>query len=120
MNRLELDRLAIVRDASEKRLRRKDAADMLSLSYRQLQRLITAYRRHGPSALAHGNRGKPSSNRIDENVRVRALSIIRRLYHDFGPSLAHEKLLGNHKLCVSLETLRQWMIADGLWVPHTQ
>ncbi|MDD1780681.1 ISNCY family transposase [Enterovibrio sp. ZSDZ35] len=120
MSRLELDRLAIVRDASEKRLRRQDAAEMLSLSYRQLQRLITAYRQHGPSALAHGNRGKPSSNRIDDNVRVRALSLIRRLYPDFGPSLAHEKLLEKHQLSVSLETLRQWMISDGLWVPHAQ
>ncbi len=120
MSRHELDRLAIVRDASEKRLTRREASELLSLSYRQVQRLITAYRQRGPCALAHGNRGKPSAHRIDESVRVRALSLIRRLYQDFGPSLAHEKLLEMHAFSVSLETLRQWMIADGLWVPHTQ
>jgi hypothetical protein len=31
-----------------------------------------------------------------------------------------EKLTEAHGLVLSVETLRQWMIADGLWVPHAQ
>ncbi|HIF9198878.1 TPA: hypothetical protein ACX6RS_001557 [Photobacterium damselae] len=37
---------------------------------------------------------------------------------DFGPTLAHEKLTERHNIHVSVETIRQWMIADGLWVPQ--
>jgi hypothetical protein len=34
---------------------------------------------------------------------------------DFGPTLAAEKLAARHGCSVSHETLRGWMIADGLW-----
>src|SRR6202012_1460275 len=44
-----------------------------------------------------------------------ALSIVRERYADFGPTLAAEKLAEHHGCLVSRETLRGWMIADGLW-----
>ena len=34
---------------------------------------------------------------------------------DFGPTFAREKLVEVHGLRLSAETLRKWMIADGLW-----
>jgi hypothetical protein len=46
---------------------------------------------------------------------MRALSLLRERYSDFGPSLATEKLAEHHGCSVSRETLRGWMIGDGLW-----
>ena len=43
------------------------------------------------------------------------LEIIRTNYHDFGPTLAAEKLAELHEINVSKETLRNWMIVAGLW-----
>jgi hypothetical protein len=43
------------------------------------------------------------------------MSIVREHYADFGPTLAAEKLAERHGCTVSHETLRQWMISDGLW-----
>ena len=40
---------------------------------------------------------------------------MRERYPDFGPTLATEKLAEHHGCSVSRETLRGWMIADGLW-----
>ncbi len=40
---------------------------------------------------------------------------MREQYADFGPTLAAEKLAELHGCSVSRETLRGWMIADGLW-----
>ena len=34
---------------------------------------------------------------------------------DFGPTLANEKLEAHHDVIVSTETLRGWMIEDGIW-----
>jgi len=48
-------------------------------------------------------------------VRILALAIVRERYPDFGPTLAAEKLAEHHGCSVSRETLRGWMIADGLW-----
>ena len=41
--------------------------------------------------------------------------IIRECYADFGPTLAGEKLAELHGISLARETLRQWMMADGLW-----
>ena len=43
------------------------------------------------------------------------MDLVREWYADFGPILAAEKLYEVHGQRVSKETLRQWMIADGLW-----
>jgi hypothetical protein len=40
---------------------------------------------------------------------------VRERYGDFGPTLATEKLTAQHGCTISRETLRGWMIADGLW-----
>jgi hypothetical protein len=40
---------------------------------------------------------------------------VRDRYADFGPTLAAEKLAEHHGCSISRETLRGWMIADGLW-----
>ncbi|MFM2601222.1 ISNCY family transposase [Vibrio fortis] len=120
MNDRELQRLTIIQDVLHHNLSRRDALKLLDLSYRQLQRLITRFIQQGAASLAHGNRGKPSSNRVNESVKLQALELIHQYYSDFGPTLAHEKLQELHDVSVSLETLRQWMIADGLWVPHSK
>jgi hypothetical protein len=40
---------------------------------------------------------------------------VRAVYADFGPTLASEKLAARDDLVVSRETLRQWMVDEGLW-----
>jgi len=44
--------------------------------------------------------------------------LLRTRYHDFGPTLAHEKLCQAHGLSVGLESVRQLMIREGLWQPR--
>lgn len=83
-------------------------------------RLLRRYRKSGPGAIRHGLRGRPSNNRIDCSVRDYALAIVRETYADFGPRLAAEKLADRHGLTVSSETLRKWMIDDGLWKNRAQ
>lgn len=47
------------------------AARVLHLSVRQVDRLLARYR-DGPTALAHGNRGRTPVNRLDDAQRARA------------------------------------------------
>jgi len=49
-------------------------------------------------------------------VRETAVSLIRDKYEDFGPTLATEKLVDVHGLKVSRETVRKWMIEEGIWL----
>jgi hypothetical protein len=78
-------------------------------------RLLRGLKQDGAASLFSKRRGQPSNHRLPAQVRILALSIVRERYCDFGPSLAAEKLAEHHGCSVSRETLRGWMIAEGLW-----
>ena len=82
---------------------------------RQVKRPIRRYRERGTVGLASGHRGRRPNNAIDDVVRRQVLERLRERYADFGPTFAREKLVELHGHRLSVETLRAWMIADGLW-----
>jgi transposase len=118
MSQRELSRLEVIQRVCRKTLTQRRAADLLALSVRQIKRLCRAYRREGAAALASKRRGRPSNHRLPEEVITRARGLLRERYHDFGPTLAREKLAEAHGLLLGVETVRQWMAAEGLWRPR--
>jgi transposase len=116
VSEMELPRLDTLQRIAERRLTCTAAAQLLGLSRRQVHRLVKAYRAQGPAALVSKRRGQPSNRRYPAELRHKALGLVRERYHDFGPTLAAEKLAEHHDLRVSHETLRPWMIQDGLWL----
>ena len=118
LSRQELDRAGVIEAVAAKRLRQAQAAEQLGISVRQVKRLVQRYRAGGAGALASRRRGRPSNHRLPEALRVQAVALVREHYGDFGPTLAHEKLTDIHGLACSVETLRQWMIAEELWRPR--
>jgi transposase-like protein len=71
----------------------------------------------GDASLVHGLRGQPSNRRKDAKLRRRVLQVYRKDLHDFGPTFAAEKL-AERGLEVSPDTLRRWLLAEGLWQPQ--
>jgi len=116
MSDKELGRVGVLRDVDAGRMAARDAAAALGLSRRQIFRLLRTFRSTGPHGLASRRRGRPSNRRYPDDIRSLALSIVRERYADFGPTLAAEKLAEVHALSLSRETLRQWMVAEGLWL----
>ena len=113
----ELTRLEVMQRVKDKRLRQKEAAQLLGISIRQVKRLWCAYRKQGAKGLISARRGKPSNNRLDAGVTQQALDLIKEKYEDFGPTLAHEKLTEVHHLQLSRESIRRIMIEEGVWKP---
>jgi transposase len=120
MSAEELDRVRVLGLVLERRLTQRAAAQRLGLSSRQVRRLLRSLRRGGASELGSRRRGRPSNRRLPEAVRAAVLELIRTRYSDFGPTLAHEKLLEQHAAAVSVETVRKWMMAEGLWVARKE
>jgi hypothetical protein len=116
MSKQEFSRLDVLLRVQSGRLRIADACALIDLQRRQVFRLLRDLRHDGPASLLSKRRGKPSNHRLPTEVRTLALSIVRERYADFGPTFAAEKLAELHSCPVSRETLRGWMIADGLWV----
>jgi transposase len=117
MSNREITRMEVMQRLKEKRLKQKEAAQMLGISIRQVKRLWRAYRQIGAPGLVSARRGKPSNNQLDAGVTQRALDLIKEKYDDFGPTLAHEKLTEVHGLKLSRESVRQIMIAERIWKP---
>ena len=43
------------------------------------------------------------------------MDLVRERHADFGPTFAREKLVDVHGCRLSVETLRKWMVAEGVW-----
>jgi Homeodomain-like domain len=120
MSRREIDRMHVLRDLAAERICATEAAQLLQLTRRQVFRLAKAYRERGLAALVSARRGRPSNRRYPAALRTEALALIKANYPDFGPTLAAEKLAERHGIHLGVETVRQWMLADGLWRDRKQ
>lgn len=114
MSQRELSRLEVIQRVKRKTLRQRQAGELLRLSVRQVKRLCRAYQAGGPGALICKQRGQPSNNRLPEKTTKKARQLLRTRYHDFGPTLAQEKL-AIEGVALSVEAVRQLLIAEGLW-----
>lgn len=120
MSMRELDRLKVIEAIIEGRLKPAAAAQRLRLTTRQVHRLVLRYREDGPAGLTSRRRGQPSNRQLSPGLENRAISLIRRNYSDFGPTLAQEKLVECHGLKLAKETVRRIMVDAGMWVPRKQ
>jgi transposase len=110
MSSKELSRLDYIKEVIERRLTQAQVAEELSISVRQVQRLVKGYKDNNYNGLISKKRGKPSNNCIPESTKTAVLEIINKHYSDFGPTLTIEKLAEHHDYDLSVETVRKWMI----------
>lgn len=115
MSGREISRLKIIEQIKSKQISQIAGAAQLKMSTRHLRRLMGKYKQHGTAELISKRYGKPSHRRIADSIKEQALSLLKIHYPDFGPTFAHEKLIEVHGFTFSVETLRQWMIAEELW-----
>jgi transposase len=120
MSRRELGRVEVLARVGSKQLRVVDAGRLMEVSYRQAKRLWKRYREEGAAGLQHRSAGRPSNHGHERKFRQKVLRLVREKYggkvgERFGPTLAAEHLAAEDGLQVDAETLRRWMLAEGLW-----
>ncbi|MBH0189032.1 MAG: helix-turn-helix domain containing protein, partial [Nitrospira sp.] len=114
MSAKELRRVHVLRQLQEKRITQREAGEMLQLTDRQIRRLLGRVNAAGDQGLVHRGRGKPSNRRIAAPVKAKVLRLYAAQYGDFGPTLAAEKLAERHGMPISAETLRGWLLENGV------
>jgi transposase len=115
MSRKERNRLAVMGQVKHSKLSLREAAEVMVLSYRQAKRVWRRYKKKGDAGLVHGLRGRPSARRKAPRLRANILARYQSRYADFGPTLAAEYLRREDGLEVDHDTLRRWLVAEGLW-----
>ena len=114
MSRKERERLVILNKVKAKELSRREAAEILGLSLRQVHRLWLRFEADGDAGLAHRSRGRASPRRLAADDRAAALAAYRSRYRGFGPTLFAEKLAEHEGVWLSHDTATRLLRAEGL------
>ena len=120
MSERELGRAEVLARVKRRELRVVDAAVLMGVGYRQGKRLWKRYREEGAKGLKHRSAGRRSNRAYAQEFRQRVLRLVREKYggpvgERFGPTLAAEHLAAEDGQEVEAETLRRWMLEEGLW-----
>src|SRR5260370_2842416 len=125
LSKKELQRAGVLARVKAAELPVKDGAEVMRTSYRNAKRLWKRYQAGGAAGLKHGNAGRKSNRARPIKERQKILKLVREKYSGdeqtrFGPTLAAEHLSSEDQQEVHPETLRRWMLAEGLWTKARQ
>ena len=93
----------------------KDGASRLGITVRQMRRIMKRFRQDGVRGLNSNRYGRKPGNVIDDAIRKQVQEWALGRYQGFGPTLLTEKLAEEHAIALSVESVRQILIAGGLW-----
>ena len=94
LNQQEQTRIQVLNSVLEYQLPIAQAAEIMGLSQRHTKRLLAAYRRDGPVALAHGNRGRRPHNAVPEAAAAAAVRLASSYYAGAKPHSPYRTAAG--------------------------
>ena len=118
MSQKEFQRVNGIENAADGRLSVREAARLLQLSERQVQRLKRRYQPDSIAWVQHGNRGRPMPWAVSPPQKQLILSLARGKYQGFNDSHLAEKLRDQEDLALSRETVRRILRAAKLASPQ--
>ena len=118
MSEKEFQRVKVIENAVAGRLKVGEAARLLQLSERQVQRLKRRYRPDTVAWVHHGNRGRPMPWALSAAMRRTILELARGKYQGFNDSHLCQKLHSQENLSVSRETVRRILRSARLASPQ--
>lgn len=118
LNKLEQRRVTVLNHLASGALVNSQAARLLGISVRQLQRLHHAYVEQGVAGLAHGNRGRPAPNAVDTGTVARIVELARTTYQGFNHQHLTEMLAEKHEILLSRPTVRRILLVAGIASPR--
>ena len=120
MNRQEQARIQVLNGVLEHQLPIAQAAEIMAVSERHTKRLLTAYRKHGAAALAHGNRGRRPHNAIPETAAATVVKPASNGYAGANHSHFTELLREREGIDLSCLTVRRILVEAGIGSPRSR
>lgn len=111
-------RLDLIEAVIAKKTSIAEAAQSMEVTPRHCRRLLNRYNQLGPDGLISLRRGKPSNNRLDDELKTRTINVLSSECHALGPTKASVHLATHHSINLSARTIRRLMTELSLWVPR--
>ena len=96
------------------------AAEIMGVSERHTKRLLAAYRKDGPAALAHGNRGRKPHNAVPETAAAAVVKLASNGYAGANHSHFTELLREREGIDLSRPTVRRILVKAGIGSPRSR
>jgi hypothetical protein len=105
MSQEERDWLDWLKRAKAGSVTQKLVAEKMGVTDRWVRKLLRQMETRGDAVVVHGLRGRASNRRIAEELKARAMEMVKSPeWHDFGPTFASQQLAKRHQIEVSKET----------------
>jgi transposase len=118
LNPTEQRRIIVLNHLASGALVNAEAAKLLGISKRQLQRLRRAYSESGAAGLVHGNRGRAAHNAIEAAVAARVVELAKDKYRGFNQQHLSEMLAESEGIKLSRPTVRRILLQAGISSPR--
>jgi transposase len=118
MNAQEQRRVIILTQVVSGALTVAGAAERLSLSQRQVKRLLTGFRREGVVALIPGNRGRQPAHTITQEVRQQVMVFATGKDVGFNQQHLTEQLGEGEGIVLSRSSVRRILAGAGIGSPR--
>jgi transposase len=113
MSQEQWKRLDVLRRVEKGSLTRRESAQVLGLSVRQVRRLWGEFVRKGAEAVVHGNTGREPANRLGSEVRRQVVKLAEGRYAGFNDQHLTEKL-ALEGLVLSRSSVRRLLRGAGI------
>ena len=120
MKQREQARSQVLNTVLEQHLSIRQAAEIMGVSERHTKRLLAAYRRDGPAALAHGNRGRRPHNAVPEDAADAVVKLASNGYAGANHSHFTELLREREGIDLSRPTVRRILVKAGIGSPRSR
>ena len=114
LSKKEIDRLMIINQVEENQITVSEASELLSVSERQIYRLLKRVKEQGVKGIIHKLRGRESNRGYPKELKKKIIHIYRKQYWDYGPSLYSEMLTEYHNISLNRETIRRWLREESV------
>lgn len=113
----DIHRFKVLRDVIEKRIKNKEAAQILGISYVHVSRIKKKLLNYGFEGILRKQPAHAPNKKITDNIEKEILNLRKNIYYDFNIIHFKEKLEELHKIKLSYESLRQILIKNGFHIP---
>ena len=118
MTKKELVRVYVIKSLIDDKMTSRDAAEVLSLSERQIKRLKAGVKKDGEVFVIHKNRGRKPKHTIHAKIREEIVSLARNKYKGVNYTHLAELLREHEGMTISQSSVSRILKAKGIKSPR--
>ncbi|MGI6509459.1 MAG: ISNCY family transposase [Erysipelotrichaceae bacterium] len=120
LNMKEQNKYVVIKELVDRKGNKRSAAKKLSLSIRQINRLIKIYKEQGKSGFLHKNRNRQPINSLPQELTDYIVKLYRDVYQDFNFAHFRDMLEDRENIKVSYSTVYNILMRNSIVSPKIQ